>query len=323
MNLLTMIACFAVSIAGCLVAYMHYHQRVTSARRSALFLDRVGQGSDGDELAALDDKPQRYAKARWLQNLLRDMPFVNELAEFIDASGTRLTVAMLLTRMVLCASGAAFVGFFFHRPSFAIFMLALVGGGIPYGMVWQAGLKRAAAFEAQLPQALELISLYLRSGRSLPQAFVGAIEEMQAPASEEFLACAEEYRLGRPLEAALRKLAQRYIKSSGFRLFTISVAVLGQTGGNLVEVLERIKRTLDSNIAYGLKLSSMTSESRMSARILGALPGLFMLAAAVMIPDYFGAFTETSLGRILLAVFFFLWFSGLVWIRNLMSSQLV
>ena len=109
----------------------------------------------------------------------------------------------------------------------------------------------------------------------------------------------------------------------GFRLFSIAVSVLGQTGGNLVEVLERIKKTLDAGVTYGLRLKALTGESRTSAWILGILPGVFMVIAATLNPEYFSGFFQTQLGRTLFGVFLGLWLAGILWIRRLMQSKVV
>jgi Flp pilus assembly protein TadB len=97
--------------------------------------------------------------------------------------------------------------------------------------------------------------------------------------------------------------------------------VLGQTGGNLVEVLERIKKTLDAGIAYTLKLRASTGEARTSANILGVVPGLFMAITGILNPVYFNAFFETTPGLVLFSLFLFFWISGLVWVRAMMQSK--
>ena len=312
-----------VAVATMLVAARQW-ARATRARRSALFLSRLGaseQTSDAQS-SILGHQKSRLARQRWLQNILVDLPGIGALSGLIEQSGLTVTVAGLLAMMVGLAA-AVFVVVPLSGLSRPIaLVLALAASGAPLIWVARARSKRATAFEVQLPQALELIGLYLRSGRSLPQAFLGATEEIAAPAAEEFLTCAEEYRLGRPLDVALKRLAIKYPGSLGFRLFSVAVGVLGQTGGNLVEVLERIKKSLDASVQYGLKLKAMTGESRMSAWILGILPGVFLSLAGLFNPAYFHAFYDNDLGLGLLAVFFALWMGGVAWIRSLMQAKL-
>ncbi len=300
--------------------YARLHSRAMRARRAQEFLERVDHG--GEERDLLDDIGPRYAKHRWLQGILRDMPLTVNLLDLLDGSGESLTVAKLMGQMMMAAGGGFVVAFVFGLEMVVVLVLTGLCGVVPALRIMRKKTQRMVKLEGQLPQALELIGLYLRSGRSLPQAFVGATEELPAPVSQEFFACAEEYRLGRPLDAALKKMARRYQASIGLRLFAIAVTVLGQTGGNLVEVLERIKRTLDANITYVLRLRSMTGEARMSAWILGALPGVFMLLAAASGTGYFAGFTSSHLGHVLLAILLTTWGAGILWVRRLMGSTL-
>ena len=309
----------AVSVAMLALASRDYG-RALRARRQAIFLSRLGDQNEQVDSIILGFKAARLSAYSPLQHMLRDAPFVPALSELLERSGLPTTVASFLLRMLLLPVAIGVVGHLFGLGQGLLLVLGICGALLPLLLVVQARAKRARTFELQLPQALELIGLFLRSGRSLPQAFAGATEELTAPAAEEFVTVAEEYRLGRPLDIALKRLAVKYPDSVGFRLFSIAVGVLGQTGGNLVEVLDRIKKTLDAGMKYSLKLKSMTAESRMSGYILSALPGLFMSVITLIKPDYAHTFVESPLGIGMMVFFLFLWLGGVFWINRLMSS---
>ena len=314
---------FGLGMALCLGVAVYFYGHGIAARNSALILARVAPSEAGhySDLQSIGIPASRLATTVKLQSILRDVPFVNSLAVLLESSGRATTVAQLATSMAaaaLCtAVGSWRVGC--HPP--AAMFLGLVCASAPIFYYKHLAVQRSVAFEAQLPQALELISLYLRSGRSLPQAFLATSDEISPPAAQEFAVCAEAYRLGRPLDAALRGLAIKYSDLVGIRLFAVAVSVLGQTGGNLVEVIERIRKTLDSGIVYTLKLRSMTGEARTSANILGAVPGLFMGITGFFNPAYFNNFFETTLGMVLFGLFLTFWLAGLIWVRAMMSSK--
>jgi tight adherence protein B len=303
----------------------YFFSRASSARRNLAFLDRVHGNLDvvRDDVDLSEHKPARYAKNKTLQAILRGAPFVDDLAQLLEQSGMATSVASLLGRMFVIGVAGLVGAVLWNIQLAGAFFLGIFACILPLLHVLRARQLRAIMFESQLPNALELIGLYLRSGRSLPQAFLGATEEILPPARDEFLLAAEEYRLGRPLDSSLKRLAQKYPTSIGFRLFAIAVTVLGQTGGNLVEVLERIKKTLDAGVSYGLRLKALTGESRMSAWILGCLPGLFLAAIAVLNPLYINTFFDYALGRLLFGIFLGLWAAGGFWIRQLMQSKVV
>ena len=320
--LLLIVAGIAMSMMVVFAAQA-YLQAVHLRRRVA-FLSHMISSEHSEESMLAGAKPERLSRHVLLQSWLRDAPGVAALANLLEQSGLQATVAMLLTLSLLSALGLGLVGLKLLGMPVMVAMFTCLGGSfLPVGyLIWKRS-QRAIAFEKQLPAALELIGLYLRSGRSLPQAFIGAIDDLVSPAAEEFTICADEYRLGRPLDMALKRMAAKYPTSVGFRLFAIAVSVLGQTGGNLVEVLERIKKTLEATTQYELRLRAMTGESRMSAIILGILPGIFMLAQSLLSNHYLSLFFQPGIGRILLCLLLLLWGGGIVWIRMLMNSKLL
>lgn len=315
------VICFGLMMSAMLGAAVYFYSQANAARNSALLLSRVSATDISLDELQMGTKPARLAQSVRLQKILKNYPFVQELADLLEQSGRSTTVAQLLWHMLLTS---LIVGMFCwasgNSPPGIVFVSAFSAVG-PILYTVRARAKRSAAFEAQLPHALELINLYLRAGRSLPQAFLAATEELTRPASEEFAICAEEYRLGRPLDVALKRMAVKYPLAVGLRLMAVAVSVLGQTGGNLVEVLERIKRILDATVTYQLKIKSMTAESRNSAVILAVTPGIFMAGSAIANPEYFNAFFTTTGGLILFGFFLAFWIGGIIWIRVLVRKQ--
>jgi tight adherence protein B len=322
-SLLSVMAVVAVAMAISLGSAVFFRMRAVSAKTSAMMMSRVVTiGNDAqDDLAMQRVPPKRIAHNATVRKLFLGGPFVADIAGLLSESGSQKTVAEFsaytLGSAVAVATTCAILGF---RTPAALFV-GFFSATLPWFYFMQARMKRIAAFEAQLPQALELLTLYLRSGRSLPQAFVATTEELTAPASEEFAVCAEAYRLGRPLPQALRVLANKYRDSVGLKLFSIAVSVMGQTGGNLVEVIDRIRKSMEASMIYTLKLRAMTGESRTSAIVLGIVPGAFMAASALIMPEYFNQFFESFVGYVTFAFFCFIWIAGLVWIKILMGSR--
>lgn len=312
-----------IAMAGCFGAAITFRIRAVGARASAMMMSRVTTiGDDGiSELALNRIPPRRVAISPRARAMLTGAPFTAHVAALLDESGSPKTVAQFVAYTGGSALGisatCAILGF--HTP--ASLFVGFFSATLPYFYFMHRRAKRITAFEAQLPQALELLALYLRSGRSLPQAFVAATDELTAPAGEEFSLCAEAYRLGRPLPAALRVMSDKYRDSVGLKLFSIAVGVMGQTGGNLVEVIDRIRKSMEASMMFTLKLRAMTGESRNSAVLLGVIPGLFMAASAMVMPEYFNMFFESVIGYCIFAGFCTIWVTGILWIRLLMSTR--
>ena len=84
-------------------------------------------------------------------------------------------------------------------------------------------------------------------------------------------------KIGRTMEAALQETSDR-LGTAEFQFFVISLAIQRETGGNLAETLSNLADVLRKRSAMKLKIRAMSSESKASAYIIGALPFIvFML----------------------------------------------
>ena len=320
--MIAIVAFFALVISSMGYLSISNFAKSIAAKNSALILSRVMPNAASlDTLYTQIVAPERLAQSPRLQALLKDMPLIGPVALLLNQAGVKTTVATFLAATGALSLGCGAAAYVLGCNAAAAGFTGLVAAGLPTFYFLRARAKRVAAFEAQLVQILEMMTLYLRSGRSLPQAFVATAEEAESPAREELGLCSEEYRLGRPLPQALRGLSGKYPELMGLKLLSIAVSVIGQTGGNLVEVLDRIRHTLEASMIYVLKLRSMTGESRNTATLLGATPGFSLLASAFLNPSYFNMFFETAMGVVAFCIFLFLWFAGLLWLRVLMSSK--
>lgn len=139
------------------------------------------------------------------------------------------------------------------------------------------GKKRLNKFNAQLPEALEMLSRSLRAGHSLGAGFGLISQEMADPLAREFGRCFEEQNLGVSLEQSLESLAKR-IPNLDLRFFATAVILQRQTGGDLAEILEKIGKLIRSRFRLAGQIQALTGEGRLSGIVLLALPpGLFMM----------------------------------------------
>jgi tight adherence protein B len=135
--------------------------------------------------------------------------------------------------------------------------------------------RRIAKFNAQLPDALELLSRSLRAGHSLGSGFNLVSQEMQNPLAKEFGRCFEEQNLGVSLEASLESMTKR-IPNLDLRFFATAVILQRTTGGDLAEILDKIGRLVRARYRLAGQIQALTGEGRLSGIVLLALPpGLF------------------------------------------------
>jgi tight adherence protein B len=95
--------------------------------------------------------------------------------------------------------------------------------------------------------------------------------EIQGPISVEFQNVADKMKIGRTMEVALQECADR-IGTPEAQFFVITLAIQRETGGNLAETLANLADVLRKRTQMKLKIRAMSSESKASAYIVGALP---------------------------------------------------
>lgn len=195
------------------------------------------------------------------------------------------------------------------------FLLLLLGGGslvaalvgIGIGVIgpflWLSIKKsrRQAAFLAQLPDTLTLMSGSMSAGLSLAQAADTVVREGQPPISGEFNRALIEHRLGVPIEDGLDGIAER-MASKDLAWVVMAVRIQRQVGGNLAELFQTISATLREREQLARQVRVLSAEGRLSAWILGSLPVLLLLYLLLTRPDYLAVMLYDPLGWLLIAV---------------------
>jgi tight adherence protein B len=147
----------------------------------------------------------------------------------------------------------------------------LVGLGLPHWLVGFFIKRRIAKFTAKFPDAIELLVRGLRSGLPITETMSVVGAEVDGPVGEEFRAVSDKMKIGRTLDAALQETADR-LGTPEFQFFVITIAIQRETGGNLAETLANLADVLRKRSQMKLKIKAMSSESKASALIVGALP---------------------------------------------------
>lgn len=165
----------------------------------------------------------------------------------------------------------------------------LIGAGLPHMVVGKAVGKRANAFTAKFPDAIELLVRGLRSGLPVTETLNVVAAEVPGPVGEEFKLVTERIKIGRTMEDALQDTADR-LNTAEFSFFCITLAIQRETGGNLAETLANLAEVLRKRAQMKLKIKAMSSEAKASAYIVGSLPFIVFGLIYWMNPGYLGGF---------------------------------
>ena len=194
----------------------------------------------------------------------------------------------------------------------------LIGAGLPHLVVGKLIKKRITKFNAKFADAIELLVRGLRSGLPVTETLQVVAQEIDGPVGIEFKGIVDRIKVGRTMEEALQVTADR-LGIPEFNFFCITLAIQRETGGNLAETLSNLADVLRKRSQMKLKIKAMSSESKASAYIVGALPFIVFGLISFINPSYIGDFfTDERL--IAIGLGGLTWMGIGVWIMSKMVS---
>ncbi|MFB0613507.1 type II secretion system F family protein [Aurantiacibacter poecillastricola] len=252
------------------VRYRHSEstsQRVESQLKKAIAARRPKQfkpAGSGSRLEALQTRLERTGMGWSLQ-------------QYLYAS---LGIAVVITALLYLQTGAALL---------SLGVGIMVGAGLPHLGVGYFIKRRTNQFNAKFPDAIELLVRGLRSGLPVTETLGVVASEVPGPVGTEFRAVVERIKIGRTMEESLQVTADK-LGTPEFQFFVITLAIQRETGGNLAETLSNLADVLRKRAQMKLKIKAMSSESKASAYIVGALPFIVFGMIYWINPSYIGAF---------------------------------
>ena len=174
--------------------------------------------------------------------------------------------------------------------------------------------------EEAMPEAFTALSMSLASGHSLAQGmrFVGA--HAQEPVHTEFLRVAAAIECGISATDALDDLLVR-VDAPGLSLVTLALKVSQRTGAPLAGLLSEAASMVGERIELKRRLDVKTSQARMSAHMVAAMPAGMCAVLALLSADFRrGLATPAGAGAVVLGLA--LNVVALVVIRRIMRMEL-
>ena len=167
-----------------------------------------------------------------------------------------------------------------------------VSSGFAYVIVRRE--QRLTQISAQIPDALETIVRSLKAGHPVSVAVAMISKQMPDPIRSEFEIVSEELALGSTLSRTLTSLHDRLLLDD-LQFLGVCVSIQSQTGGNLVEVLERTSVMIRQRFRLRRKIKALSSEGRFSAKVMAAFPLLLFFGMNAVYPDYYSGLSESPL----------------------------
>lgn len=161
--------------------------------------------------------------------------------------------------------------------------------------------KRQAAFAEQFTDVLQLLAGSLRAGYGMLQGIDAVARDAQEPAASEFRRILLEHRLGRDLTEAMDNCAAR-MNNTDFVWVVQAISIHRDVGGDLARVLDNIIETVRERASVQRQVRALSTEGRLSARVLTALPFVTVLAIQLVSPGYFTGLMSQPVGWMLIGI---------------------
>lgn len=286
MNQLLLLALVFLGTAGVLVgAYVFVNRRLLETSDKAL--DRLRELEEGAAATSIRSiiRDVKASNLPAFDKLLAGRGFSSWLAEQAVLAGSDITPGTFILASAVSAVVFFMIGDLFTRRILVGAVVAVAGLFIPFFWLRAKRSSRVAKFQEQLPDAIDMLVSSMKAGYSFQAAmrFIG--EEVPKPLGPEFLRFYEEQRLGMEVRTALLALQAR-VGSVDLKMLVTAILIQRETGGNLGEVLEKISALMRERVALKGEIATLTAESKLSARILSALPVVVFLLVSAINPGF-------------------------------------
>jgi tight adherence protein B len=231
-----------------------------------------------------------------LNELLESYQFARNLHRRILQASSSTTVAALLGASLGLSLGGYAISWLFAPLLVLDLPCAIALGLLPYGILSFKRTRRINAFNAVLAECIDMLGRALRAGHSVAGAMEMLAQNAQEPAASEFGEMFKQMNLGLPMRDALMQLLER-VPSSDLRVLVTAILVQRDTGGNLVEILDRTVFVIRERLRIQGEIQVQTAQGRLTGWILSSLPLVMLMLLNLLNPGYSSILFSDPFGR--------------------------
>jgi tight adherence protein B len=258
---------------------------------------RRSLGDDGGEVDL--DTQQTSSLGHFLGQRLKQYSFSATMERWILEADSPGTAGTFVLKSVEFSIGFLIAGLVLTRSAVMGLLLAVLGLALPGIWLRFRRAKRLKAVTAALPDAADLLARALRAGHSMSQAIEVMAERAPQPLAAEFARVFQQQRLGVSQRDVLLEMSQR-IPSRDLHFLITAILVQRDTGGDLVEILDRTTTVLRERIRVQGQVQVNTAQGRLTGWILSLLPVVLLIVLSLFSPGYSDILFTDPMGRRLL-----------------------
>lgn len=225
-------------------------------------------------------------------------PFFDGLYRLQEQSGTSKPTRLVLLPMgILALVGAWFGDELGGGPMAAIG--AAAGAALPSLWLLRGRQNQTQRINHELPAVLASLVRLTQSGHGAASACLEASREHGGVLGVELARVHGRLTAGIALRPALDALATRYPLSLDLRMVATAMSLADETGGDLGTLLARIEGSIRTRIELEQQARVESTQARMSALMLSAMPPIGVVALWLVQPDYLQGAWDDPVGRVM------------------------
>ena len=241
-------------------------------------------------------KRTNLSEIEWVDQLLQHWAAAHKISVLLAQAHSSWTVStVLLAAAILGAMGFSIV-YYWMLALVPALILGALAATFPILVLRFKKERRLRSFNQKLPDALDLIARALRAGHSVNAAIEIVAEEAPEPLRSEFGEVYKQQNFGIPNRDALLQLGRR-VPSTDLQVVITAILVQKETGGNLVEILDRTTAVLRDRLRIQGELRIHTAQGRLTGWILCLLPIVMFCLISLTNPGYSAMLVHDPAGR--------------------------
>jgi len=241
-------------------------------------------------------KRTQLSEIGWLDALLQHWNVSHKIRLLVSQAESSWSVPVVLAISAGCGAAGFAISYYYLPELIASILVGLVSLFLPFVYLNVLRGRRLKRFNQALPDALDLITRALRAGHSISAAIEIVGQEAAEPVRTEFREVYRQQNFGLPHREALLELASR-VPSQDLQFVVTAMLVQKETGGNLVDTLDRTAAVVRDRIRIQGEVRTYTAQGRMTGYILGALPVIMFFLINMANRGYARVLIEDPTGR--------------------------
>lgn len=287
--------------------------------------DKLKYFDDGYEIYEEIEKKEKKNLLRTFSKLIPNFKISSSRRKKRELELIRADVPLTYNELLFIKLFIVFLTSLFvyllSRDFLLVFVFLFIAYKLPDMIISYKKKKRIREFDAQLTEAIVIISNSLKAGYSFLQAIAVVSEQIKEPLGKEFKRLLKEMSLGIEDKEAFLNLQNR-VDSEDLNLLINAILIQKDIGGNLSEILDNISETIRERQKIKNELKTLTAQGKLTGMIISMLPVFLGGVIYIFNKEYIMLLFTTKIGIGMLIFSLISEFIGLFFIKKVISIEI-